>query len=90
MPVRLQEQTKQMQPLDHGRRRPRLSHPHNTSMSSISRMGAKTPKPHSRAYLTVSLLECRFGVMRASLSFATLPVSETSDYAKSARALISR
>ena len=43
--------------------------PTNTSMSSISRMGARTPKPHSRASFTVSLLECRFGVMRVSLSF---------------------
>ena len=41
----------------------------NTSMSSISRMGAKTPKPHSRADFTVSLLERWFGVRRASLSF---------------------
>ena len=41
----------------------------NTSMSSISRMGAKTPKPHSRADFAVSLLERRFGVMRANLSF---------------------
>jgi hypothetical protein len=31
-------------------------------------MGAKTPTPHSRAFFTVSLLECRFGVMRANLS----------------------
>jgi hypothetical protein len=51
------------------RHRPRLSHPHNTSMSSISRMGARTPKPHSRASFTVSLLECRFGVMRVNLNF---------------------
>jgi hypothetical protein len=47
---------------------------------SISRiMGAKTPKPHSRAYFTVSLLECRFGIMKASLSFATLTVFEIAD-----------
>jgi hypothetical protein len=41
----------------------------NTSTSSISRMGAKTPKPHSRVDFTVSLLERRFGVMRANVSF---------------------
>jgi hypothetical protein len=43
--------------------------PTNTSMTSIRRMGAKTPTPHSRAFFTVWLLECRFGVMRANLSF---------------------
>ena len=47
------------------------------SMSSISRVGTKTPKPHSRAFFTVSLLKCRFGAIRASLSFATLTVFET-------------
>jgi len=41
----------------------------NTSMTSISRTGAKTPKPHSRADFAASLLECRFGVMSANLSF---------------------
>jgi hypothetical protein len=41
----------------------------NTSMSSIRSMGAKTPTPHSRAFFTVSLFDCRFGVMRANLSF---------------------
>ena len=47
---------------------------------SISGMGATTPPPHSRAYFRV--LECRLGVMRASLIFATLTVFETPDYAK--------
>jgi hypothetical protein len=46
-------------------------------MSSINRRGAKTPKPHSRAFFKVSLLECRFGAMRANLSFATLTVLAT-------------
>jgi hypothetical protein len=46
-------------------------------------MGTKTPKSHSRAFFTVSLLESRFG-MSAGLSFATLTVFETRDYAKSA------
>jgi hypothetical protein len=46
-----------------------IIYPDNTNMSRISRMGARTPKPHSRASFTVSLLECRFGVMRVNLSF---------------------
>lgn len=57
-----------------------------TITSSISRMGAKTPKP-SRADFTVSLLERRFGVMRANLVFRNATAFEPPDYAKSARAL---
>jgi hypothetical protein len=47
---------------------------------SNSRMGATTPT--SRADFTVSLLECRLGVMRTSPELRTLTMFETPAYAK--------